>query len=360
MEKRITRASKKKTERHSCSVSCSVSGSLTESHSITTTIPTIPTLESLISVCEERIKERHLSRPKRKRSILTEDTIDKLVLIIDELKELNDIVGLHEVKNTIVEHVLYLAQNLSSDDDMNHIQIVGEPGVGKTTLAYLLGRIYAALGFLENGDVITVTRADLIGEHLGSTSIKTEEMMNACRGNVMFIDEVYAFGCRDRRDSFSKECLDCINQFLSAYRQDLLCIIAGYEEDIKECIFSVNKGLERRFPFKYVLHKYSVDELKRIFITQVRNNEWVIDDSDPVLNTIFTPSNNHYFGSSGGDTEILFLRCKMAHSSRLFLDTKRICEKKKLNSADLKRGFDMFVSMKNVSKVNENVSLMYI
>ena len=148
MEKRITRASNKKTER----LSCSVSGSLTESHSITATIPTIPTLESLISVCEERIKQRHLSRPKRKRSILTEDTIDKLVLIIDELKELNDIVGLHEVKNTIVEHVLYLAQNLSSDDDMNHIQIVGEPGVGKTTLAYLLGRIYAALGFLENGD----------------------------------------------------------------------------------------------------------------------------------------------------------------------------------------------------------------
>ena len=63
------------------------------------------------------------------------------------------------------------AQNLSSDDDMNHIQIVGEPGVGKTTLTHILGFIYASLGFLENVDVISVTRADLIGEHLGSTSI---------------------------------------------------------------------------------------------------------------------------------------------------------------------------------------------
>ena len=355
MDKRITRSMLKKT----------LSTIESDDEITTTTKNDKICLSSLISMCEERLKEQKKSKTRLKRkknqSSLPDDTIDRLVLILDDLKELNDIIGLNELKANVVEHILYLAQDLSSDQDMNHIQIVGEPGVGKTTLAYILGRIYATLGFLEQGDVITVTRSDLIGEHLGSTAIKTEEILNNCRGNVMFIDEVYSFGCHDRRDSFSKECLDCITQFLSTYRQDFLCIIAGYEDDIKECIFSVNKGLERRFPFKYVLPKYSLDELKQIFISQIHStNEWTVDREDPILKTIFSPTNSSFFTSSGGDTEILFMRCKMAHSSRLFIDTKKKCEKKRLSSIDLKKGFDMFVSMKNLSKTNDNVSLMYL
>ena len=196
----------------------------------------------------------------------------------------------------------------------------------------MLGRIYANLGYLEYGNVITVTRADLIGEHLGSTSIKTEEMIQACRGNVMFIDEVYSFGSADKRDSFSKECLDCINMHLSMYRDDILCIIAGYEDDIKECIFSVNKGLERRFPWKYVLQQYTMSELKNIFVLQIKQNKWYIDENDTktidMLNIIFNNTNKSYFEYSGGDTEILFMRCKIAHSSRLFT-TNTKCEKRK-------------------------------
>ena len=69
----------------------------------------------------------------------------------------------------------------------------------------------------------------------------------------MFIDDVYSFGCNDHKDSFSKECFDCINQYLSTYKKDLLCITAGYEHDIQDCMFSVNKGLEDHFPFKYIL-----------------------------------------------------------------------------------------------------------
>ena len=85
---------------------------------------------------------------------------------------------------------------------------------------------------MENGEVIAVTCADLIDERLDSTTFKTEEMLQSCIGNVMFIDEVYSFGAHDKRDSFSKEYLDCINQFLCVYHQDFLCIIAGYEQDI--------------------------------------------------------------------------------------------------------------------------------
>ena len=306
------------------------------------------------------MKQKKIEPNINKKLGINKTTIKRLVGIIKELHDLDKIIGIEDAKQTILEHVVYLAQNLSSDEDMNHIQIVGEPGVGKTTLAHILGGIYAGLGFLENGEVISVNRSDLIGEHLGSTCIKTEEMLNICRGNVMFIDEVYSFGCNDRRDSFSKECLDCINQFLSTNRKDLLCIIAGYEQDIRDCVFSVNKGLERRFPFKYVLTKYNTEQLKSIFIHQVTSNDWNINKNEPLLDEIFNEPNMRYFESSGGDTEILFMRCKMAHSSRIFLEHKRSSKKKTLNNIDIKRGFDMFINMKKKSKMNENISMMYI
>ena len=290
---------------------------------------------------------------------INERTIRCLSKIIDELKELESFIGLGDIKKSILEHVLYMAQKLNSDTDMNHIQIVGEPGVGKTTLAVIIGKMYAGLGFLAQGDVVCVTRADLIGEHLGSTSIKTEAMLTSCLGNVIFIDEVYSFGCADRKDSFSKECLDCINHFLSTYREDILCIIAGYEEDIQECVFSVNKGLERRFPFKYTLPKYNITELRQIFLNQVSTNKWTVERAVPVLDSIFNENNTHLFQSSGGDTEILFVRCKMAHSSRLFLDTKKTCKKKQLNDSDLRKGFDMFLALKTGKRKN-NLSMMYI
>ena len=142
-------------------------------------------LPIVIKLCEERLANKKLRKNKRPKGLINEQTLDQLCKITDELRELNDFIGLDTLKQTLLEHVIYLAQNLTSDQDMNHIQIVGEPGVGKTTLAYLLGRIYTTLGFLENGEVIAVTRADLIGEHLGSTTIKTEEMLQSCIGNVI-------------------------------------------------------------------------------------------------------------------------------------------------------------------------------
>ena len=318
------------------------------------------TLKSLIDFCDH---EKNKTKKIIKKRQNVNDTITNLLQVLDQLHELNEIVGLDDIKNTVSEHVLYMAQNLTSETDMNHIQICGPPGIGKTTLAVLLGRIYANLGYLEYGNVITVTRADLIGEHLGSTSIKTEEMLQACRGNVMFIDEVYSFGCADKRDSFSKECLDCINMYLSTYREDMLCIIAGYEEDIKDCVFSVNKGLERRFPWKYVLQQYTSEQLKDIFILQIKQNDWNVDENDEktksMIISIFNDTNKHYFEYSGGDTEILFMRCKIAHSSRLFAN--ETCERKTLNSHDLRRGFDMFVQFKKktINKTKEHISMMY-
>uniref|UniRef100_A0A6C0CQP5 ATPase AAA-type core domain-containing protein n=1 Tax=viral metagenome TaxID=1070528 RepID=A0A6C0CQP5_9ZZZZ len=298
------------------------------------------TLDQIITLIESTSYRKH-----------QKTGIENLQNVLEELKELQKMVGMSQVKQTVVEHVLYLAQNLSSENDMNHIQITGDPGIGKTTLAEILGRIYARLGLLESEEVYSVTRADLIGEHLGSTAIKTMEALELCIGRVMLIDEVYSFGAPDKRDSFSKECIDTITQFLSEHRDDMLCIIAGYEQDIQDCVFSMNKGLERRFPWKYSLQSYSLEDLKNIFISQIEHSQWSINvqnkSTETILNTIFSQQNQHYFEFSGGDTEILFTRCKIAHSSNLFVKANR--KKRTLNSDDLLSGFAMYQEYKNAS-----------
>ena len=50
---------------------------------------------------------------------------------------------------------------------------------------------------------------------------------------ILFIDEVYSLGNDDKKDSFSKECIDTINENLTILKTDFICIIAGYKEDIK-------------------------------------------------------------------------------------------------------------------------------
>lgn len=356
----------------------------------------IITLDQLIKLCERR--EQHNKQYKNKQTsnkksnnikkknsrrtlkttsqIKTMDTIDlaldTLLQILPDLKELQSMIGMNNVKQSIVDHVLYIVQNMHSIEDMNHIQIVGDSGIGKTTLAIIIGHIFAGLGLLQYGNVISVNRSDFIGEHLGSTSIKTLQTLELCKGNVLFIDEVYSFGCPDKKDSFSKECIDCITMFLSEYRHDILCIIAGYENDIKECFFGMNKGLERRFPWKYTLEKYTAAQLHDIFVNQVKLAEWTIKNDDQtttLLNTIFKDTS--IFPHYGGDTEILLLRCKIANSSRTFLNTLSSMStsfsettKRELDYNDIKNGFESFkthqLTATTVNKDYDTCKMMYI
>ena len=49
--------------------------------------------------------------------------------------------------------------------------------------------------------------------------------MESAKGGILLIDEAYSLGSPDGRDSFSKECIDCINQFLSENSEDFVCIL---------------------------------------------------------------------------------------------------------------------------------------
>lgn len=191
--------------------------------------------------------------------------------LIKPLTDLKNMIGLSDVKTKIVDQILYFVQNyndtgcgkcvdcryhlpcMKGHEDMLHTVITGGPGVGKSELAKIIGRIYKEMGILSKGTFKEVTRADLIGEYLGQTTQKTKSVIDGVSGGVLFIDEVYSLGHKeDTRDFYGKECVDTLNYSLSTNR-DLLCIVAGYEKDIESCFFKYNDGLKRRFPFRYDL-----------------------------------------------------------------------------------------------------------
>ena len=164
--------------------------------------------------------------------------------------------------------IIYFIQGYHENDiNGNFINTVllGSPGTGKTEVAHILAGIYKSLGFLPSDKVTMAKKSDFIANYLGQTVNKTQKLLEKAKGGVLVIDEVYAFGSRDsssNADSYSKEAIDTLNQYLSENRKDLICIVIGYEKDVEECFFTINQGLKRRFPFTYKIEDYTPSELK--------------------------------------------------------------------------------------------------
>jgi hypothetical protein len=299
--------------------------------------------------------------------------------LIEPLSQLNDMVGMNEVKTNIVNQIVFFLQgfdkrgkcnecsgclfgkdcsvNSNSEENMHNIILLGAPGCGKTELGRIMGKLYTKIGLLgpnAKGTFKIVKASDLIAKYVGHTRIQTEKVLNECKGGVIFIDEAYSLGDFENRDPFSKECIDTINQFLTENR-DILIIIAGYAESINKCIFQVNQGLKRRFPFVYTIKSYNARELRDIFLLKIKKDNWDINVDPDKLKTFFTNRYN-YFPNYGGDIENYFLKCKIAHSKRVMYLTKG---KKMLTIEDLKEGFKSVKSHTMVKTHDGDYNLDY-
>lgn len=284
--------------------------------------------------------------------------ISKLKVLTDPLERLKEFVGMEKVKDNVVNQILYFLQNLDDTKDMMHTVITGPPGVGKTKLAYLLSEIYYKMGIFKckknkkfkspiTGEEVDfkftlARRSDLIGEYVGHTAIKTQKVIDDALGGVLLIDEAYSLGNDEKKDSFSKECIDTLNQNLTENKGKFAVIIAGYENELEKCFFSYNDGLRRRFPFRYEINKYSANELCEIFKKKIIQEKWLFDSSLKEKNSMtkFFEKNYKDFTSFGGDMEILLFSTKIAHSLRIFGKNPKL--RKLLNLEDLKKGFDIF------------------
>lgn len=283
--------------------------------------------------------------------------------IKEPLEELNNMVGMKDLKNNIVDQILYFVQRLHKNDNSSgeflHTVIYGPPGTGKTEIAKIMGKIYSKIGILSKGTFKKVTRSDLIAGFLGQTALKTKDVIKEALGGVLFIDEAYALGNPEKRDSFAKECIDTLCEALSANKENLMVIIAGYEKELKESFFAFNQGLDSRFTWRFKTDEYTAEDLNQIFIKMVKDIGWEIETDTKIMNDWFK-KNKDYFQFSGRDIETLLTKIKIAHSRRVFCLPEK--DKKKINLKDLDKGLEIFLKnddIKNRKVEKELKQYMY-
>jgi SpoVK/Ycf46/Vps4 family AAA+-type ATPase len=264
--------------------------------------------------------------------------------IKEPLQEINNMIGMKELKMSITGQLIYFIQklhiNADATGDFMHTVIYGPPGTGKTEVAKLMGKIYSKLGVLSGGTFLKVTRSDLIAGYLGQTAIKTADVIKKALGGVLFIDEAYALGNSDKKDSFSKECIDTLCEALSDHKNNLMVIIAGYETELKDCFFNYNAGLESRFTWRFKTEEYTGKDLHAIFKKKVADIGWTIHAKNDISHEWFD-KNRESFQYFGRDIESFLAKTKISHSKRVFC--KPITEKKCLTKEDLMKGFDVYL-----------------
>lgn len=273
--------------------------------------------------------------------------LDVVVLweILPYLVELQSLIGMKKVKESIFYQTIYYLQNLHKrniDGDYLHSIITGKPGTGKTTVAKILAKIYQNLGILSTGKFKVAHREDLVGEYLGSTANKTKKLLNSCLGGVLFVDEIYALGPGQKdKDSYSKEAIDTICAFLSENKNNFCFIGAGYKEEIEKCFFSVNEGLRRRFQWIHHIEDYQPEDLCQIFKKMVHDMKWELTADDSVITEIIKKEKD-IFKDAGGSVENFLTKIKLTHSKRVFGQPEEI--KFKITIEDMENAIEM---MKN-------------
>ena len=281
--------------------------------------------------------------------------------IKEPLNELNNMIGMNGLKDSVVDQIVYFVQNLhinknALNPDFMHTCIYGPPGTGKTEIAKIMGKIFSSLGVLKKKYFKKVTRADLIAGYLGQTAMKTRDVIKDALGGVLFIDEAYALGNPEKRDSFAKECIDTLCEALSDNKDKLMVIIAGYEEDLKKCFFAYNQGLNSRFPWRFKTDDYKAPELNKIFQKKVKDAGWSLKEG---LKNSWFEDKMDSFPFYGRDMETLLAKIKIAHGRRVFCKPKD--EKTKLIMKDIEKGYKMFAENdEKEDSIKDILSHMYL
>jgi SpoVK/Ycf46/Vps4 family AAA+-type ATPase len=237
---------------------------------------------------------------------------------------------------------------LTRSKDFMHTVIYGPPGTGKTEIAKILGAIFAKMGVLTKGGFKKVTRSDLVAGFLGQTALKTRDVIKESLGGVLFIDEAYSLGSKEKKDSFSKECIDTLCEALSDHKDNLMVIIAGYETELNDCFFDCNQGLSSRFTWRFKVDEYSATDLYNIFIKKVTEGGWTKENN---ISELWFEKHKSSFKFYGRDIETLFAKTKIAHSRRVFClapEFKRI-----ITIVDLNKGLDIYLKNESFSSNKE-------
>lgn len=271
---------------------------------------------------------REQTIPSKKEVVLSEEEIAKAAqkakMEMEEVKEakraaaleklmneLNNLIGLENVKNEMQSLVNLIKvrkmreqHNMPQMEMSYHMVFTGNPGTGKTTVARIVAGIYKELGILSKGNFIETDRAGLVAGYIGQTAMKVTEVVEKAKGGVLFIDEAYSLSSHDGLGAdFGTEAIDTLVKLMEDNRNDLVVIVAGYTEEMKDFLKS-NTGLVSRFN-KFVEFKdYSNEELLNILVQMGKKSamEFTEDALEHVRKMLdeMTKEKRQVFGNARG------------------------------------------------------------
>ena len=285
-------------------------------------------------------------------TIKTNDSLYPLDTLLPELntletsaikEELDKIVGLKEVKEYILSlkdhyEIMKLREQsgFKTSEISKHMIFTGNPGTGKTTIARLVARYLKALGILESGQLVEVSRGDLVGRYVGHTAPLTRQVVESALGGVLFIDEAYSL-YRGKEDSFGLEAIDTLVKCMEDHRDNLVVILAGYTKEMRDFLTS-NSGLKSRFPNIIEFPDYSGEELLQITKSIASEKDYHIDkDCDDKLLQYFTQKQqeNARENGNGRVARNLIEQAMINQSKRLMVEKDEPIDLLKLCDFDL-------------------------
>lgn len=244
--------------------------------------------DDMVSEDEKEALKNILQKTSKPKPKTSSGTAAKEISADDSLEivmaELNELIGLEEVKKSIHEMInLLKIQKIRNEKGLENIEIslhsvfMGPPGTGKTTIARLIGRIYKHLGYLERGHLIEVDRAGMVAGYVGQTAIKVNEILNESMGGLLFIDEAYSLTPQDGGRDFGSEAVDTLIKRMEDHRNQLVVVVAGYTTPMKLFIES-NPGLRSRFNRYFKFEHFYPIQLYQIFESLCKKTDFIISE----------------------------------------------------------------------------------
>ena len=243
--------------------------------------------------------------------------------ILDQLDR--ELVGLKPVKTRIREiAALLLVERarkrlgLAHDTPTLHMSFTGNPGTGKTTVALRMADILHRLGYVRRGHLVSVTRDDLVGQYIGHTAPKTKEILKKAMGGVLFIDEAYYLHRAENERDYGQEAIEILLQIMENQRDDLVVILAGYEDRMDK-FFSTNPGFRSRIAHHIEFPDYSDAELLQIaeMMLSTQNYHLAPEARDALIDYIGKRREQPHFANARSIRNALD-RSRLRQANRIF------------------------------------------